>query len=30
MKRIKEIVLNLIIAFLIWLPIIIAFEYAYN
>lgn len=30
MKRIKEIVVNVIIAALLWLPIIIAFEYAYG
>ena len=30
MKKIKEIALNIIIAFLVWLPVIIAFEYAYN
>lgn len=30
MKKIKEVAVNLIIAFLVWLPVIIAFEYAYN
>ena len=30
MDKIKEVALNLIVAFLVWLPVIIAFEYAYN